>query len=73
MHGYEACKNEIEDTILDNPIVYEPFTSYFDTKKLDDIKAKYGKDLFETCKADVELKVVSQNQEDMDLEEDSGR
>ena len=54
--GYINCYKEIEEAILENPIVYQPFTVYFDRKQLDDIRDKYGVDLFKKCYADVKKK-----------------
>ena len=55
-NGYVNCYKEIEGAILKNPIVYQPFTVYFDGKQLDDIRDKYGVDLFKECYADVKKK-----------------
>lgn len=54
--GYVNCYKAIEGAILENPIVYQPFTVYFDRKQLDDIKDKYGADLFKECYTDVKKK-----------------
>ena len=54
--GYVSCYKEIEGAILENPIVYQSFTVYFDGKQLDDIRDKYGVDLFKECCADVKKK-----------------
>lgn len=54
-YGYDKCYKAIMSTILEEPIRYEPFTTHFDVIKLEEIKAKFGKDLFDLCLKDVEL------------------
>lgn len=54
-YGYDECYNAIKDALLEEFIYYETFTSYFDMTKLEEIKAKFGKDLFDLCLKDVEL------------------
>ena len=51
--GYVNCYKEIEGAILENPVVYQPFTVYFNGKQLNDIRDKFGVDLFKECYADV--------------------
>ena len=54
-YGYEECYKAIKDAILDTPRHYEPFSTYFDTYKLEKIKEMFGKYLFDLCLKDVEL------------------
>lgn len=51
--GYWACRNEIASAQFSTPLTFEPFTEYFDTEKLDEIRDKYGADLYKECYADV--------------------
>ena len=50
--GYWACRNEIINAHLATPRKYEPFTELFDTEKLDEIRGKYGVDLYKESYAD---------------------
>lgn len=51
--GYEACYAEMMSAKLEKPIYYPYFAVYFDSKKLGDIRDKYGEDLYRQCRADV--------------------
>ncbi len=51
--GYWACRNEIINARLSTPHRYEPFTAFFDVEKLDEIRDKYGADLYKECYTDV--------------------
>lgn len=50
--GYCACHNEIVSAQLPSPHEYGTFTEFFDTRKLDEIRDKYGVDLYAACYAD---------------------
>ena len=50
--GYWPCRNEIINAHLSTPHKYEPFTELFDIEKLDEIRAKYGADLYKMCYSD---------------------
>ena len=56
--GYWACRNEIVNAHLDTPHKYEPFTELFDTEKLDEIRDRYGADLYKECYADALQEVM---------------
>ena len=47
--GFYNCLSEIMDAKLPKPIVYPSFTVYFDSNRLDEIKSKYGAELFKEC------------------------
>lgn len=51
--GYWACRNEIVSAQLPTPHEYGAFTEFFDVQKLDEIRDKYGVDLYTACYADV--------------------
>ena len=48
----DACYKAIMSARLETPIVYEPFTQYFDTEKLENVRDKYGYDLYISCLRD---------------------
>lgn len=50
--GYWPCHNEIINAHLSTPHKYEPFTELFDVEKLDEIRNKYGVDLYKECYTD---------------------
>ena len=56
--GYWPCRNEIINAHLSAPHKYEPFTELFDTEKLDEIRSKYGADLYKECYTDALYEVV---------------
>ena len=56
--GYWPCHNEIINAHLSAPHKYEPFTELFDTEKLDEIRSKYGADLYKECYTDALYEVV---------------
>ena len=47
--GFYDCMNEIEMARLPAPIVYEPFTVYFDSKALEQVRDKYGESFYREC------------------------
>ena len=49
MQGQEPCCIAIEKAVLADPIVYQSFTAYFDREKLDNVRDKYGVDLYKEC------------------------
>lgn len=50
--GYWPCRNEIISARLSTPHKYEPFTEFFDVEQLDNIRDKYGVDIYRICYAD---------------------
>lgn len=49
---YDACYKEIMQAKLDAPKIYECMTVYFDTEKLENVRDKYGYDLYISCLRD---------------------
>lgn len=56
--GYWPCRNEIINAHLSTPHKYEPFTELFDIEKLDEIRNKYGVDLYKECYTDALHEVI---------------
>lgn len=56
--GYWPCRNEIINAHLSTPHKYEPFTELFDIEKLDEIRNKYGADLYKECYTDALHEVI---------------
>lgn len=56
--AFDACFNAIMAARLEAPIVYAPFTVYFDRQKLDNIRDYYGVDLFRACYAAAQKEVT---------------
>lgn len=54
--AYTSCFEAIKNAILENPIVCEPFTIYFDNEELERIKTEYGYDLYIGCLDEVKRK-----------------
>jgi len=52
--GYDECRKEVEKARLPEPIVFDPMIMIFDPKKLEDIRDKYGVDLYMAVMKDVE-------------------
>jgi len=48
----DACYKAIMSTRLETPIVYEPFTQYFDADKLENVRDTFGYDLYIKCLKD---------------------
>ncbi len=55
------CINAIRESALPVPVKCEPFTIYFDIKKLNAVRDLYGYDLYMDC-----LKFVSNEKENME-------
>ena len=49
---YDSCYKAIMNCKLAAPHVYQPFTEYFDIKKLANVQDKYGYDLYIRCLRD---------------------
>lgn len=49
MHEQEPCCVTIEKAVLAEPVAHEQFMAYFDQKILDDVRDKYGVELYNEC------------------------
>lgn len=67
--GYEKCRLEIENAILKEPVEYPNFTVYFDRDKLDNIKNKFGKYVFDIAYEDASKELESAYAESSKIKE----
>lgn len=52
--GYEACREAVEKCRLKTPVVFAPFTIYFDGEMLDRVRDYFGCDLYREVMDDIE-------------------
>lgn len=73
--GYEACFEALLAARFDNPTRFGPFTVYFDAMKLEAVRDKYGKDLYDLCRSDAirYLNYTANGENALELFENEGR